>query len=417
MKRMQFRPSSQIRLILGVSLCLVFLAVSLSYADSTEERIKNARKRAFLKDFEGAIEAYDSVLEGEPQNLDALNGKARVLSWMKKYEDAETIYLKVLSVAPEHIEPLTGLADIYAWQGDYDKSIHLLEGVLNEFPDEREILLRLARYHLWAGRKGESLYYTDRVLAGHSSDRDALEIRSKALEIHKFEHFAGYYYLNINNNVDGHNLYYGLKYKLDKVYILYGRFDYLDRFSETEGKFLGGGSARLSGNLTVSAELSLAPGASVFPIVAGRVELAYLTKPSLVLYGALNHSHYKSADLYGISATGEFYVTGQLAILSRISLMRTELGGAKSSTDGALLVKATHFISNTNGIYAYFSYGNEAFLIKTIDEIGAIEARTYGIGTTYFVTSSTGLSPRIEYQDRERGTKYFQIGLEFDYRW
>lgn len=112
--------------------------------------MEEARKLAVKDNFEGALKIYDAVVKQDPENVDALNGKARVLSWMGRYDDAVIVYQKSLTLAPHNLDSLTGLADVYAWQGDYDRAIHLLLGSLDKFPDERQLLLRIARYHLWA---------------------------------------------------------------------------------------------------------------------------------------------------------------------------------------------------------------------------------------------------------------------------
>jgi hypothetical protein len=97
--------------------------------------------------------------------------------------------------------------------------------------------------------------------------------------------------------------------------------------------------------------------------------------------------------------------------------MRVSFSGAGHTTNGALMIKAMRFIDGINPVFGYFSYGNEAFRIETVDEIGDLEAKTYGIGTTLLISPATGLTPSIEIQDREGGTKYFQVGLELRRRW
>ena len=68
----------------------------MSYASVVESRLKEAAEKAQAKDFEGALKIYDSVLEDNHDNINALNGKARVLSWMGKYIDAKDIYNEVI---------------------------------------------------------------------------------------------------------------------------------------------------------------------------------------------------------------------------------------------------------------------------------------------------------------------------------
>lgn len=401
-------------------LVCILLTVTLSHASSVELKLKEARIKAIANDFEAALEIYESILVNAPKNIDALNGKARVLSWMGEYDAARNIYDESLSKYPENIEALTGLSDITAWQGDHSKAIDLLKPIGEKYPNEKEILIRMARYNLWADRKNEAIYYADKILTINPRDQDAIEIREKASMIYNFQAYTGYYFLHMDKNENdesGHNVYIGLKYLPNKPFKFYGQFDYLERFGEKEGGVLGGGSLKLRDELDISSEVGFAPGAKILPVVSVRFELAYTAAPSLVIYSSPIFSHYKDVDLYGISVAGEYYPYGFLSILSRVSALKTDFEEGGSSSDTAFFFKVTWFINDANKIFTYFSSGSEAYRIETIDRIGDIEARTFGIGGTCFFAPSWGISPSFEFQDREGGTEYYQFGLEFAYRW
>lgn len=387
----------------------------MSYASVVESRLKEAAEKAQAKDFEGALKIYDSILEDNHDNIDALNGKARVLSWMGKYMDARDIYNEALLKAPENIEALIGLGDTYAWQKDYDKAIEILDRALKKNPNEKEILIRLARYNLWSQKKRETIEYADKILRSNPLDEDATGIKKEATNIRTLEYYTGYYFLNINNNADGHNVYAGLRYKPGKKYTLYGQFDYLNRFNKTDGRLLGGFSSALTEKLNLSAELGLAPGARIFPIVSGYLELAYPVVSSTVLSAGLNLSHYRDADVYGMSVAGEYYPYGNLSVFLRVSISKTEFDGGKSSVNDAQMLKVTWFINDTDKIFTYLARGNEAFRIDTIDQTGDIKANIFGIGGTHFITPALGISPSFEFQDREKDTIYSQFGMEFKY--
>jgi len=196
----------------------VFLA-TLAFSATISDRMEEARKLAVKDNFEGALKIYDAVVKQDPENVDALNGKARVLSWMGRYDDAVIVYQKSLTLAPHNLDSLTGLADVYAWQGDYDRAIHLLLGSLDKFPDERQLLLRIARYHLWAKKKRQARHYAERVLKIFPGDKDATEIIRQAGKIFNSEQYSGYTYLNINGSIpNGHNFYTGLRYEPNESY-------------------------------------------------------------------------------------------------------------------------------------------------------------------------------------------------------
>jgi YaiO family outer membrane protein len=395
---------------------LLFCIQTLLYASTIESQLKEARDRAVSKNFKGAIEGYDSILKEEPGNIAALNGKARTLAWMGEYDEAGTLYNEALSREPYNIESVTGLADIYAWEKQYGRAIELLEKLLQINPEDKEILIRLARYNLWAHEKDRTIYYSEKALKNDSRDIEAAAIKKQALSLYKYEYYTGYYHLNINDNVDGNNVYAGVLYKPHDTWTAYVRFDYLDRFNEVDGKVLAGGSLSLKNKLIMSAEAGFAPGAEIYPRISGWVELAYPVIPSLVLYSNLNLSEYRDANLSSVSFAGEYYPADSLSVLMRYTLSKTEFDTGRDSADEAIYLKITRFGGDNNNIHVYYSHGNEAFKIDTIDRIGGARAATYGIGGVYFITPAIGIAPGLEFQDREKGTEYLQLGLELKYR-
>jgi hypothetical protein len=127
-------------------------------------------------------------------------------------------------------------------------------------------------------------------------------------------------------------------------------------------------------------------------------------------------SHYTAVNLYGLSVASEYYPSGQLALITRLTVSETVFDSGGSSTDEAVSVKAIWFVNDKDKVYVYYSYGSEAYKAETIDRIGGIRANTVGAGGTYLMTPAIGVSPSLEYQDRENGSEHLQFGLEFIYR-
>ncbi len=55
-------------------------------------------------------------------------------------------------------------------------------------------------------------------------------------------------------------------------------------------------------------------------------------------------------------------------------------------------------------------------LTKKHDLIGDIDARTYGLGGTFFLNPQFGISPFVEYQDRSKNSEFVQFGIELKWR-
>jgi YaiO family outer membrane protein len=392
---------------------ILLLIPLTSLAASVESRLKDARENSYEKNYKEAIIIYDSILKSEPDNIEALNGKARVLSWMGKLNEAESLYSTVLSKYPRNLGAVNGLADIYAWQHDYEKAINLLEVIIKDHPDNRSVLIRLARFNVWAKNKRQSLYYSEKILSNAPDDGEAKEIRSQAKALYTYEYYAGYNHLDINTTVDGNNGYVGLRYKPDKEnYSFYGQVDYLDRFNKTDIRILGGGYFQILKQLDIEMAFSVTPSADVYPRFSEFVELVSPKFSPLVLYTTLSFSQYKDANLYGISFAGEYYTFWNLSVLMRYTNSRVDFDNGDDSSDSSYMIKVSRYINDRDKIYVYYAEGDESYRIGTIDSIGDIDAKIYGVGGTYFITPAVGISPSFEFQDREGGTEYQQFGLE-----
>ena len=412
----RYRPDRGALIVVAL-LLLVSFTGTIVHAASVDSRLREARQKAVAKDYRGAIALYDKLLSDDGGNREALKGKARTLSWMGHYNEAREIYRKVLKMAPDDIEAITGIADTYAWQKQYYRAIKLLETSLKKYPDRRELLIRLARYHLWSHNKKEALSYTDRVIANHPDDKEALKLRGQGGSLSDWEAAFGYSYLDINNNVDGQNFHGGLEYHVSESDLLFGRAEHLYRFNEKEIRVTVGGVVTITEKLQFSGEIGLSPDAVVFPRFSGWVELASPVTPTLVLYGNMSYSHYAVSNLYGFSLAGEYYPIGQLAILSRFTLSHTNFDSGGNATNSGYFVKTTWFFNDKDKLFAYFSYGSEAYKVETFDRTGDVESTVYGAGGTYFFSPATGVTPTVEFQDREGGTEYLQGSLEIHYRW
>ena len=63
--------------------------------------------------------AYEQVLEREPSNTRALNGKAAAQAWRGDYVASQSTYLAALAIDRENLDSLVGLGYAYAWAGDF----------------------------------------------------------------------------------------------------------------------------------------------------------------------------------------------------------------------------------------------------------------------------------------------------------
>jgi YaiO family outer membrane protein len=236
--------------------------------------------------------------------------------------------------------------------------------------------------------------------------------------IHPYESFSGYYFLDMGARGNGHTAYTGIRYRPAKRSLVYMQGDYLARFEKQETKLLGGASVGFARTWNCAAEISVSPGAEMYPVAAAWMEIGKIATRSLVVSGRVNHSAYRNSALSGISLAGEYYPPRcNCAVISRAALSTNDFGSGKRSTDAGGLVKVIRFIGECSRAFVYGAVGNESYRLEIVERTGNLYANTFGIGGDYFPRPALKISPSLEYQDRERGPRFLQFGLEIGILW
>jgi tetratricopeptide (TPR) repeat protein len=169
-----------------------------------------------LEDVEGAIEQWVSVLQLQPDHIEALQNAVRNLLKLKYEDDARelvkraldsgtthpSIYLTALDFAKrksDHWEPddlrqrlvalpetneaiVLRIAEEYASSGRADRAIATLEGVLDRFPSSQKILTQLATLHDEARRSTEARHYFNMAAQLGVATREGREADKKLAE-------------------------------------------------------------------------------------------------------------------------------------------------------------------------------------------------------------------------------------------
>jgi len=226
------------------------------------------------------------------------------------------------------------------------------------------------------------------------------------------EYYGGWHHLDMGDRGSGFDVYTGIRLRPRERSVIYAQTEYLDRFEKREGRLLLGGSFPLADRWNVSGEAAAAPGAEVFPRAAAWVELGRPVARRLALSTRLTAALYRDARLLGVSLGCECYPRGDCALIARTALSTVDFEGTSASTDGSGLVKIIYFLGERTRVFAYGAAGNESFRIETMDRTGDIRSNVIGIGCTVYPRRSVALTPSFEYQTRDRGPRYVQLGLE-----
>ncbi len=133
--------------------------------DNLEAVLDRARVLSWQNDLEGAAAAYDAVLDGHPDNREARLGLARVRSWNGDLADAEQVYAEMLGADPNDAEALAGHARMAAWSGDLGLAERRWREGLGRHPEDVVLLTGLGATLRWQSRGSAAVEVLERAVA------------------------------------------------------------------------------------------------------------------------------------------------------------------------------------------------------------------------------------------------------------
>ncbi|MGB5993924.1 MAG: tetratricopeptide repeat protein [Candidatus Deferrimicrobiaceae bacterium] len=396
-------------------LLLVFLiAPSLLAADGGGELDKGA---ALVRsgEYTAAADLLRGILETDPGNREARIWLARALSFSGDFAGGEKEYREVLSAFPHDVEALLGLSDVLAWQKRYRESGLILTELAKDRPDDPEVWVRKGKVALWDGNPEEAKRHFDRTLLLDPKNEEARKgldlIAAKAAREYRREMEFGAAHLRIRRSNPGSQVYVAIRDRGVAGWEVLGRADYLHRFGKDEGRGTAGVTRKWEGGGSLRVEGGISPDAEVFSRASGEAELAWPLSARLVGYAGGKYASYAVADAWNGVAALEWYIRGSNALFARYILTGTEFDSGGSSTDGSWMAKLTHFFTDDERVWAYFSRGTEGYTTGTVDQIGNISSNTFGLGGRTFPVPRWGIEGNVDWQDREGGNDYFTVAV------
>jgi len=133
-----------------------------------------ARVLGWLGRYDESLAALDGMLADSPDDVDALVLRARVLGWTERYERGEVDARRALSLAPDSIDAHIVLGDLLTWsqRGGEAKSVY--EEALRIAPDSHEAEEGLRRL-VGGSLPGEASPHARRLRADFGLRFDSLE--------------------------------------------------------------------------------------------------------------------------------------------------------------------------------------------------------------------------------------------------
>ena len=224
-------------------LALIRLAKLLSWTEQTEE----------------ALSILDRLEKEYPNNSETYFRKAQVLSWQKNYEESIKYYNKFLEMEPGDLDATMGLGRVYFWSKKYKKAIEYFHVAIENNYSITEARLNLAKiyFNMNESVKAEEILLI--ILEEDPENPEAKELYATLPQFMKFEASPSILKMDFYKGGDfGLKLSPFLNYRLNKIWDLRVKYDFLSADSKSDSIFSAGATFKGVKNLALAADISAA---------------------------------------------------------------------------------------------------------------------------------------------------------------
>lgn len=174
----------QVKMFLALERWQDALDAVLSHVKADEShmlRVYQALAMQRLKRNDEASVIVDQVLQQQPNNVEALQVKATILSALGQYQAALPIYQLAIAINPHFASAMSDAGAIYAKQGDFDQALSLYARAIEAQPDHADALYNYSTAFLHMGQCQEAIAMADRGLACCPNHADMHWVKAAAL--------------------------------------------------------------------------------------------------------------------------------------------------------------------------------------------------------------------------------------------
>ncbi|MDE0635288.1 MAG: tetratricopeptide repeat protein [Candidatus Poribacteria bacterium] len=152
----------------------------------TQEFITAAQKFVELGEIDKAIEIYERIVKGTPDDLESRAQLATLYTRTKQYEKAAQTWEKLLETDPENTKYQDGLVYSLRAVGEVDEAFEIAQAYIQTEPEVGAHYARLARLYEAEGKVGEAI----------TNYEKAIELAPGDVQVQTYLKLANHYFLN-----------------------------------------------------------------------------------------------------------------------------------------------------------------------------------------------------------------------------
>lgn len=139
------------KIIFVITILIIFpVMINSIYSEKTiDELLESAKVLSEQGNISEAIYEYEKVLEIDPENSFANNGKGAMLILLEEYDRAEPFVDKALEIKPKFVSALSNKAIILQFNDEKEIALEVLETALVIEPNNIDVLFNKANILKW----------------------------------------------------------------------------------------------------------------------------------------------------------------------------------------------------------------------------------------------------------------------------
>jgi len=363
-----------------ILLILVAWMVGVSSAQDLQSRAETALSE---KRFGDALTLYRTLLAGNSMDVDIILWIARLSAWTSDYTAAEDFYSQALTLDPNNVDALAGKANVLLWKHSYPEALVLLTAARELAPTDTDVELAWARYYHWQGDEKTAKLYLEQSLAADGDNAEALQLKKSLVPDHTIELLIAYEGDTLPETTPGAIEQLGATYFNRKGDIGLDFF-HTNRFGEAGSR---GGlhfNRKLDSLTSIRGSALFGGGGDIVPKQDLSLGMSRTVMHGLVLGADYRHVAFRTMTVDAAIANLDYYFEKPIWILSNFAANR-----AAGATTPALQVRFYSKVRKYLTINGGFGYGTEVFQLALPTDFGAFRRDSYIGGMGFALTKKT----------------------------
>ena len=178
-------------LVLIVFSLLPIFSTQIFSQETTEKLILEAKNKESDGNYKDALVLFEKILDLEPENVEALNGKGATYLKLGNITESEFYFNKSLEIDPNYIPAQTNLGIVQAIQNNFEDALGIFNMVLEIDEDNVEALLNKSILLISNYKEiNEGVELLNRVLEIDPDNKEALynkKVVYKKMTYHPFD--------------------------------------------------------------------------------------------------------------------------------------------------------------------------------------------------------------------------------------